>query len=757
MFQHQKFEQLNDFFSPLSSRQGRSIYFYHITGYSDAVADFLKKYYDAARRTGVIIDGRIKNPDPANLAYFTEIMGNSFQMSRAFLNERLRKWLPRMSDHQREAVVTAMYATLDDMRQSGKNDNMLRNAYIKYMCWLYYKFERIVNQLGAENPPKILYDGEISNYELQLLIVLSRAGADILLLERSGDQAYRALDASSMYSRLYEAPGLRAFPPEFNLKWIQAELTKEMNRQRLYGTLPTISACTNAWLEKPEMNAVLQSIQTRGNDPTLFYNAFLCQYGVEDKLCYTNDLFAFYQNLKTSGRKVCVVNGDIESPTPEEIARIKRKNYTSIEQMAAGLAANIQYTANIELQRLMSKSFIDICLEEGDKLGAGALNKLTNRAVYLLCWLNRYIQDLFSNWKMPEVAVFILFGKCDSENTALFLRFLSRLPIDVLLMLPNLNSGSTLRDRTLLEIHFNDSIQMSRFPVSQNHAQVTTAAYQAERDLDTLMYQGTGLYRNQQYAKANSVMLQTMYEEISILWDQELKYRPSFGTVDDTVNLPVICAKVCGVKDGQTYSYWQGIRQLVTQDTVVVKSAPWVNSLDANPMKPFATQFLRNGRLLKSKIKSHSAYPYGILRDEVQDHLLDKIQLLLDQKLIKGTYENGTEYTIISTALNLNKDILRKIQRFDFTKKNPKLIFILTGEKTLSLEDSILTAFLSLVGFDILFYVPTGYQCIEKHFTRQFANECQIGEYLYDLSVPDLNHIQESNLSPLRKLFGRSI
>ena len=75
----------------------------------------------------------------------------------------------------------------------------------------------------------------------------------------------------------------------------------------------------------------------------------------------------------------------------------------------------------------------------------------------------------------------------------------------------------------------------------------------------------------------------------------------------------------------------------------------------------------------------------------------------------------------------------------------------------ISLEDSILTAFLSLVGFDVLFFVPTGYQCIEQHFTRPFASETQIGDYLYDLRIPDFNTVQESGLHSIRKLFGRSI
>ena len=212
MFQQAGTAQLNDYFRPLSERGGSRVFFCRIAGYGETVAAFLRRYYEAARRSGVIIDGRIPNPTPDNLSYFNEMMGSGFQMDRDFLSQRLKKWLPRMTDGQRDAVVTAMYATLDDMRRAGKNDNMLRNAYMKYMCWLYYKFERIVNVLGGETLPKILYAGDVSHYELQLLTVLSRAGADIVLLECGGDQAYLTVDPQSALSHLYQAPGLGSFP-----------------------------------------------------------------------------------------------------------------------------------------------------------------------------------------------------------------------------------------------------------------------------------------------------------------------------------------------------------------------------------------------------------------------------------------------------------------------------------------------------------------------------------------------------------------
>lgn len=755
MFRLGKINKLDEMFSLLSVRKSNTIYFYRISRCSDEILHFLKKYYEEARRTGVIIDGRIQNPTPQNLEYFFEMMGQHFSFDKAFLNASLQKWLPRMSNEQRESVVDAMYSTFQDMKRSGKNDNMLKNAYTKYMCWLYYKFERIVNKLGTDSPPKILYDGTISNYELQLLTVLSRAGADIVLLERTGDNSYLQLDPHSELSVLYEEDNATNFPDYFNLKWIQEELTKDINRQRLYGTLPSIQACTNAWLKKAAVQEILTPTQSRGSESSFFYNAFIVQYGVEDKLTFSSDLFSFYQQLKNEKRKICVVNGSIAAPTTEEISQIKRNNYSNVEQLLSHLTRNIQYTASIELERLMVKSFIDVILDESKKV-SGNILKLTNKAVYLLCWLKRYQKQLFYNWKLPEVSIFILFGNCASDNEAIFLKFLSKLPVDTFVLVPNLNVSCCLSANNLLELKYEFSSPIDSFPTETSQIRVSTSAYQAERELDSLLYQDSGLYRNQQYNKAESITLQTMYEEIALLWDQELKYRPSFSTDNQIVILPVLLEKICGVKDGATTQYWLDIKKLITPDTLLVKELPWIESLQANPIKPFATQFLQNKRLLRNKIKGHKAYQYGILRPDIQEHLLDKLQLLLDRKLIIGTYQNGTEYTIISTVLNLNKDILRMIQRFDFTKKNPKIIFINTTEKTLSLEDSILVAFLNLVGFDILFFVPAGYQCIEKHFSAHLVNEQQIGEYMYDLPIPNFQTLQEPTLNPIRKLFGRS-
>ena len=683
------------------------------------------------------------------------MMGNDFQMSENFISSRLKKWLSRMNDFQRQNVAASIYNSLYTMHKEGKTDNMLKNAYIKFMCWLYYKFERIVNQLGENNIPKILYEGDISHYELMLISILSDAGCDVVLLQYNGDTIYLKSDPTSKLSYNLELQGLGGFPAGYSLKSVRDEIQNDMNNERLYGTAAKVSNCTNAWIKGKGLEDILESPALRGNDERFFYNLFCRINGVEDRLTYINDLFKLQQELKNSKRQLVIVNEEIPKPTPEEISGIKRGNYTKLDQMILNLASNIQYTANVELQRIMHKAFVDIILEESKK-DAANINKLTNKAVYLICWLKRYIPELFSNWKTPDIGCFIYMGGCKDSNEVLFVRLLARLPVDVLILCPDLNIKCNLEDKLLYEENYMETLSVNKYPEDNSHVRMGTMAYHAERDLDTIMYQDSGMYRNRQYAKANAISLQTMYEEIKLLWDQELKYRPGFSTVDDVVNIPVIFAKISGVKDGLVVKYWESVKELITADTFVIKKAPYIQPTDPSPMKEHATEFYKNGRLQTEKIKNHPKYAYGILRDDIQALIFDKLRILIEQKLIKNTGINGTEYVIIAQVLNLPKEIIRMIQNFDFTKKNPKLIYINTGETVISLEDSILTAFLNLIGFDIVFFVPTGYQSIERHFNGNIIEEHQIGEYKYDMQVPNLSVISSGRRMTWReKLFGR--
>ena len=126
LFRQNALQTLDEYFKQMGQRQDQCVYFYRINTYNEAIKNFVRRFYEVARKNGVIIEGKIPNPDEKNLSYYAEIMGMDFQMSPGFMESGLKKWLPRMNDVQRKNVTMSLYDTLDGMRKAGKTENMLK-------------------------------------------------------------------------------------------------------------------------------------------------------------------------------------------------------------------------------------------------------------------------------------------------------------------------------------------------------------------------------------------------------------------------------------------------------------------------------------------------------------------------------------------------------------------------------------------------------------------------------------------------------
>lgn len=734
MFHLIQLQQLEDYFVPGSGREKNGAYFYRINAYSAEVERFLIRYFQEARRNGVVQEGKIANPTEQNLAYYREMLGDAFELRPAFFQQQLAKWLPRLEPARRKDVADAVYDVLQELARGGKNENMLKNAYIKFMCWMYYRFERILHLLGKEQLPKILYEGSVSFYELELLRILFGAGCDIVLVDVTGDAAYSKLDGASRYSHSYHGTGGKPFPQGYTIrrqveqaKLLQQAVGAPAGQTQQGGLQP----CINGWISGDVLTDVQKPAAQRGDDPQLYYTVFARICGVEDKASYLNTLLQLYLQLSAAERPVLVLE-QLPLPLPDEIAQIRRRNYQTTAEMLADLAQNI-VSPSLGLQQLLRQQFLAFFQETqaGEKM-----NRQLNRAVYLLCWLRRYQEQLFGQGRQREVAVLLVLSACRNENEQLFWRFLARLPLDVVIFSPNLNLNAKMEDKFLYEQNYTIAMDVTKYP-TEGPVQVGTVAYHAEQELTETLYQDSGLYREQQYQKARTVALKTMYEEIYILWEQEASYRPGFQVVQDEVVMPVIFAKVSGVKDGAVQSYWQDVQKLLVKDSVLIRQAPFIESTAPNPFKQYAADFFRRGQVQRQKLKAHKSYPYGYLREEMQDYMLDKLQQLIDSKLIRGTWQNGTEYSIIATVLNLDKRVVRLIQKMDFTKLAPKLVLVHTDETTYSLEDGIVAAYLHLLGFDIVLFAPTGYRSLEQYYNQPILTEHIIGEYVYDLKIPE--------------------
>lgn len=750
MFQRIHLNSIEDYFLPPLERQGQGVYFSRLTVYNEELQKQIQRYLEETMQFGVCVEGKISNPEGKQLSYYQEMMGMDYELNRDFFKKSLGKWLPRVPEDKQEIVADSFYDILYGMAQKGKNENMQKNAYIKYMCWLYYKFERLLAKTpGNTRVPKLLYQGYPNEYELSFLSILSKAGCDILLLLVQGEEEYRKVDFNSVYSEQLQVDGT-AFPEGFSILKQSQELMQKLREPKA----PEISTekiiNTNTWIQGNIYEDVACPLETRGTDSRFFYNVFAGIYGAEQPGNYYSKLLQWKMKLEKD-TAVYLIEEHIKKAQYEEVQKIQRKQYETPASLINHMMTQI-VCVDKKAEAYAKASFVRVLKQETEK----PMNKLINYGVELVCIVNRYLSQMFGNvgttGKVKKLLLF--YGEVGTETERMFLEIMAGLPMDVVLINPEGKAGKNIKSELFFDKIFENNIPKEKFPTDIKDMQFETVAYQAEQEIGQVLYQDTGMYRNQQFTKAVPVVLSNTYEEIGILWDQEAKYRPNFQILDDRVIVPVIFAKVSGVPGGNVTEYWEGIAKLYSPEVFLIKEFPYLANRQ-NPWREKSYQFLSRGKLLKDAIKAHSEYPFGFIRDSMQDYMLEKLQEIIDSKSIQGTGQDGTENLIVSTILQMDTGIIRLIQKYDFTKQIPKILVLHTKESRAVKEDAILLAYLSLIGFDIVVYAPTGYNGVERFYTKPLMTEYQVGEYKYDLKIPNLSSVKRSSESFMGRLFRR--
>ena len=432
MLLHQKIKGLEDFFKRQNERKPKGVYFYRINSYDETILEFIRKYYDLAKREGEIIDKNIENPTADNIAYFNEIIGDKYVHGPGFMAEALKKWLPRIKDYQRASIADGIYDTLEVLRRQGKNIDILKNNFIRIMCWLYYNFYNIMERLGNDDVPKIIFWGNVNFSELSTLKILSNAGADIILVQPGGDSKYMTIDPKSEYS-IDLGMGSESFPAGFDLQWLLKQHEEDKSKRLLYSNKASAKANTNTWLSGDLFEDLKNT--RRGENTSFFYNMFARINGCDNRNTYVNNLYLLYQDLKKANRSIKVINNKITNPSVDEISKIKRGNYANENQLIMDLKKNINLKSNTFID-VARDAFVDTMIETG-KLMNMDLNKMMNKGIYILCWFQRYIPDLLGNTDIHSPApILIYFGNVETDTESLFLNMAAKLPIDVIIFYP---------------------------------------------------------------------------------------------------------------------------------------------------------------------------------------------------------------------------------------------------------------------------------------------------------------------------------
>ena len=793
--------------TPLGARQERCVYFLRVAGWDRGLDELLWKCHEAARRCGAILENGVPNPENANLDYYREILGDHFALETAEIGADLTRWMPELPAPQREALAAGIGGLLRDEQRQGKAEGALKNLYIKLFCWLYYRFRSVARSLGREPLPLILCQTAtepLSAHALLLLRLLNGLGADVLLLELNGDGDYLTRDPGSRWSDLCNLPEETAFPADYSLKALRKKFAQPPDQPRpvpapdssaplmaggralhirmkphaaepaakapqpasaprrhpeeseilLHFQAPRREMCVNAWMPEADLRAVLVPPAKRSEDSGVWCTALLRMKGVRDKITYAHDLFALSQDLRAAGRRVTIADETPGMPSPEDLNRIRRRNsYRNATELIVDLAVNLPPTGAPELRRLCERAFAVAMMEEDLRLNS--LAQLRTNGVRLLAWIQTMLPKLFSGWRGQDLPVYILMGHCRTPQEALFLRWLSLMPADVLIFAPDLSQACCFAAPELLELTGGESL--AEFPFPRDSASLTmhTVASRASEEIGAVLGE-SGLYRSHQFGRADALVLNTTVDEIFQYWGEDLNLRPSFSVGGGAVTMPVLWARVNGVEERDETAYWRKVATLIGRpDILLVRSFPAMHPVDARRQMGLAQKYLQNGRIQAEGLMADRAYPYRLLQQKIQTHMLEKAQQMLDQRLIRGTGVNGTEYTVLSTILSLPRAIAELLQSFDFTRRNPKLVCIHSGQSAPVPEDAILLTFLSLAGFDIVIFAPTGYQSIEPFLSDRLPVDHQAGPYRFDYTVPDFTTLAPAKNGLFSKLFGR--
>lgn len=676
----------------------------HFNGYCKEFDDFILQAYDKATSCGCIVQEKLQNPTAGNVEYFQDKLVVDFECSLQFFKTKLSSWLPQLNLHQKEVLANSVFEVFNQLKASGKNDGALRNFYTKLMCWLYYKFASVLTKTGTSTVPVVIYVAPYGTYELRTMQILNLCGCSVAYISiNETENDYKKYDSAYKCSSLYEFQQVKAFPPSWSLFEIRKSILQKQQSEKVLGDRSKI-------------------IQVQVSDDADLFSLEDCKcsrlqvLGTNEE--WSNTLYEYRGSLKNAE----FVEGNIVPVRPDEILQ-RQTDYKDVDSCMLSLL-NIPVFNDVTFKYAFYESI--------HKLGIASVQKCI--ALYFICL--RY-KNLVNNGYM-----FVLSNNI-SETTRFVLSVLSYFNMNIVVLNPS-KADLPLSDLKKQELPNTENI--TKFPTSKQIVSTTTVASKAEAEIQNVLYNGElGIFKENQYSQANVSYLNCTYDEIKLLWHEELRMRQGFETKDNVVTLPTIYARLGGIPDGDYSRFTQTLNDLKS-DAILIQN----DIYKEQAVNIFAAECMENGKVSVQKIRQHRAYKYAYLRDDIQVYMLSKIQELLDIGEIRGVGKNGVENILFQVVLNLPQQFVQALQNFDFTKKNPKLINVRTSTEQMSLQDSILVTYLSLLGFDILLVVPTGYNVLNAHVTRELFKNHEFGNYEYNFKLCDIN--QKSFFG---KLFGR--
>ncbi len=691
---------------------------------ADSFRSFLINSYISAQKNGLFFKEKLPAAVPAEISQAAAYAAANIEDAGA-IAQSLERWLSGKGFACTAADIAAVM--LRALSDCGANK---KNTYYLLLSWM-------VKYLGKK-PSCILYIGAPSMKELFFLYIANIAGVGVTAVTYGRDPDFTQF---AFGDKIRVCGGKSAAPIQIDFSKLDLSKEEKLSQMKKQGELvkdkvkrldTTAAGIFEDFLKDRKTRVTRNGgVYTEDGELPVYFAALI---GYDDDAVYTNMLVKFKESFAGLKKQLIFIEKPLSNPNAEEVKALGAITRTSTGEMIDALALLINLGGDPTRTALAQNALRELL----NSLYNGNQTVVFNYGTKIITWLYRCTQARKYAVNYEDIPVILYYGDI-SQSELYFLNFMSRCGFDVIYITPNKDmlkqTGERNIDSRMQIFELPQSKESGSYPDKPIKMKVATVAYSAERELDTMLYGGdAGIYRSFQFPNSQSLTLKTTYEEIGILWKQEARFRTGFSTSGNLVCVPNIFAKISGVQDGRADKYWDEVRERLTPETIL-KVKKQGEHTDGNLDLSAYRDFYRNGEINIEKLKGSTLNKYGYLPDRIQDMLFCKLQEAVSCGFLKV---EGDELmcAVLHFGLGFDKDFLKLVQRFDFTKSIPKLIYIDVVEDTFTLEECVKIVLCNLIGFDVLIYTPTGYKNLETYIKSEAFEEHIMNEFLYNMEVP---------------------
>jgi hypothetical protein len=645
------------------------------------------------------------------------------------------------------ATVEKIKQKLDAIEQevnAGKSSKFISktqfdNFKAKIYYWCSGLFKSIISELDKGNTQiKVFIDNDISKHEWIMVQWLSKLGVSFFIISRTLNKLEIDSKDETILVIIYGTNERLSYKEQD-----KSEITQNEVKEQVLYVFNNIDEIEKAIYEDNRVIKLIVKGSGNYKDTCDFYGK------LHKKSVENNDWLLFKQGF--------------DKPTYEQTSKMPRLRIDEhsyiLETMLSFLEIN---DTNIKSEL---KDSIKALYNSKENISLDG-TRLYNRLITTICTLN----TLFSK----PIKTLIYYGAPNASDNKILTILSTIKDISVIILISDKTIAVDTQGYSVFEME--NSVEYFEMPTVDTRENIHTMASIAEKTVNDTLFTGDtlGMYKPGQFRCGETKRFTTTFDEINLWWNTELYTRPGFEAHGDTAIMPTMFKVINGVEGGTSgiSKYLWNIQELCYGKTILYKSQPEIELYGNAPNNADHTMYIRhladtNGRSFEERntklfdkhklnrelIKRSSHYTYGFISENKQNMILSVIEQILNSNYInkKGMTDEKFIDGTLNTLLNLNLTILQAIQWFEFYNENPNVIVLLPNEAVLNTGDAVRLLFLSLMGFDILLFVPTCYNVLNNNFTMEFQYDTHnIGESVYYMNTFGLA-VTDKQLKPQKK------